>query len=337
MFANHQTDAENRARPEGSVHDWVASLTKVWPESDGTIKAQAAVVDPAFKARLEELDKHGMLNDMGISIRAIGEASRSVIDGVKTDCVESLTAARSVDFVTFAGAGGRVEAMESARLREALPKSESFDALRERVAVALQNQIRIEANDVNCYCWVQDLYSDIVVYSQAGVLYQRNYAEDADGNITFAGAPVTVEMAYEPVGESSATDEDPVRAFANKNNCSEEAARSWLSSEGQKILARESRFLQQQSQEEGDMEQETFPLDGISEKWIREAAIEHCYDNAIATRFAKICRVAQRGRLTESESLFFAHESVKHLVTTATKRRQHEPSWKESKPVTVEG
>lgn len=113
MFADHQTDGEARQRPEGSVHNWVASVKKVVSESDGTIKAEAAVIDPPFKAKLEELDKQGLLHTMGISIRAIGEATPSKVNGVETDYVESLVQARSVDFVTYAGAGGRVETMES--------------------------------------------------------------------------------------------------------------------------------------------------------------------------------------------------------------------------------
>lgn len=111
MFTDHQTDAESRQRPEGSLRDWVGSIKKVWAESDGTIRAIAAVIDPPFKAKLEELAKNGMLKDMGVSIRAIGEARAEKIEGVTTNYVESLLKARSVDFVTYAGAGGQVEAL----------------------------------------------------------------------------------------------------------------------------------------------------------------------------------------------------------------------------------
>ncbi|PYX38252.1 MAG: hypothetical protein DMG75_04445 [Acidobacteria bacterium] len=55
---------------------------------------------------------------MGISIRAVGEASKANIEGMDTNCVEALLRARSVDFVTYAGAGGQVEAMESAQNRD---------------------------------------------------------------------------------------------------------------------------------------------------------------------------------------------------------------------------
>lgn len=112
MFADHQTDAESKSRPEGSTRDWVGNLTKVWPESDGTIRGSAVIVDPTFKAKLDLLHQHKLLPQMGVSIRAVGEASDGMVEGKKAKIVESLTAARSVDFVTFAGAGGQVETLE---------------------------------------------------------------------------------------------------------------------------------------------------------------------------------------------------------------------------------
>lgn len=113
MFADHQSDKESKEKPEGSVNNWVAQISKVWPESDGTIKATAVVIDPPFKAKLDSLHQAGLLHEMGVSIRAIGEASEGERDGVTTNVVESLLAARSVDFVTYAGAGGQIEAMEA--------------------------------------------------------------------------------------------------------------------------------------------------------------------------------------------------------------------------------
>jgi len=50
---------------------------------------------------------------MGVSIRAVGTADDVKIDGRECKEVTSLLACRSVDFVTYAGAGGQVEAMES--------------------------------------------------------------------------------------------------------------------------------------------------------------------------------------------------------------------------------
>jgi hypothetical protein len=113
MFADHQTAAELKIKPEGSVNNWVAQLGKVVTESDGTVKAKAQVIDPPFKEKLDMLASKGLLHEMGISIRAIGEATESTREGKPYTNVDSLLKARSVDFVTYAGAGGMVEAMES--------------------------------------------------------------------------------------------------------------------------------------------------------------------------------------------------------------------------------
>ena len=114
MFADHATDKESQARPEGSVKDWVATVGKPWVEADGSVKAHATVIDPAFKAKLDLLNNNKQINNMGVSIRAIGEAHEGEVGGKKVKVIESLIHARSVDFVTFAGAGGQVDAIEAA-------------------------------------------------------------------------------------------------------------------------------------------------------------------------------------------------------------------------------
>ncbi len=123
MFADHATDAEKKARPEGSVNSWVASITKIWAESNGSIKAEAAIIDPQFKAKLAALKEAGLLPQMGISIRASGEATKKKVDGVSTDYVESLQVAHSVDFVSFAGAGGACELLESSADRATVTRT----------------------------------------------------------------------------------------------------------------------------------------------------------------------------------------------------------------------
>lgn len=122
MFADHQTEKESKDRPEGSVNNWVGQLGKPWAEQDGTIKAKAKIIDPPFKEKLESLQDANLLHEMGISIRAVGVGSEAEVpDGtssVKANMVERLVAARSVDFVTFPGAGGRCEVLESDRSNE---------------------------------------------------------------------------------------------------------------------------------------------------------------------------------------------------------------------------
>jgi hypothetical protein len=66
-----------------------------------------------MQERLATLRDKGMLKEMGISINAIGSASVSEIEGIKTTVIEKIIRARSVDFVTEPGAGGKVEMYES--------------------------------------------------------------------------------------------------------------------------------------------------------------------------------------------------------------------------------
>lgn len=135
MFANHQTKQEAAARPEGRVQDWVANLGTPFVESDGRLMARAKVHDAGFKTKLAALDEAGLLKEMGVSIRAAGVQTPGTVGGVNTMIVESFVACKSVDFVTFPGAGGRVEMMESdgqhyltvSELDEVMQESEAQD------------------------------------------------------------------------------------------------------------------------------------------------------------------------------------------------------------------
>ncbi len=118
MQKNHPTERERRERPEGSVDDYAAQLKEVWTESDGTVKGRAFVYDPGFREKLKNMAEGGILHEMGVSIRAIGSGVRGKINGKATTIIESLNKALSVDFVTFAGAGGMVEAFESDAMME---------------------------------------------------------------------------------------------------------------------------------------------------------------------------------------------------------------------------
>lgn len=113
MFMDHATTEEERRRPEGSVRNWVASLKRLWVDRDGTVRATAAVIDDAFRGKLENLARHGKLGEMGVSIRAAGETRETEVEGHPTQLVERLLAARSVDFVTYPAAGGGVDMLES--------------------------------------------------------------------------------------------------------------------------------------------------------------------------------------------------------------------------------
>ena len=113
MYADHPSEHDEKQRPERSIRDWVATLSNVYPDSNGVILGEATIVEPWMQAKLATLRDKGMLQEMGISINAVGNASKAEIQGVKTNLIEQIVRARSVDFVTEAGAGGSVNVFES--------------------------------------------------------------------------------------------------------------------------------------------------------------------------------------------------------------------------------
>ncbi|GAG04521.1 unnamed protein product, partial [marine sediment metagenome] len=119
MYADHPTDDEDKARPERSIKDWVATLTEVkWDDTAEQVVGVAEIIESWMMLKLASLRDKEMLSEMGISINAKGHASKGKIDGKDTLVIEELTGARSVDFVTEPGAGGIVTLYESDRTRD---------------------------------------------------------------------------------------------------------------------------------------------------------------------------------------------------------------------------
>jgi len=115
MYADHPTEEEDQARPERSIKDWVATLSEVTCDESGVVSGIAEILEPWLMTKLASLRDKQMLSEMGISINAVGSASKDTIDGKETLVIEKLVAARSVDFVTEPGAGGIVTFYESDR------------------------------------------------------------------------------------------------------------------------------------------------------------------------------------------------------------------------------
>lgn len=115
MFWNHPTVAEEADRPEGDLRHLAAELIggARW-EANGVagpgLYADAKVFSP-FVDAVNELAPH-----IGVSIRAAGRAVQGEAEGRKGPIIQQIVAAKSVDFVTEPGAGGRiVEMFEAAR------------------------------------------------------------------------------------------------------------------------------------------------------------------------------------------------------------------------------
>lgn len=128
-FWNHQTDAEEAARPEGDLRDLASVLSEdAHYEANGPAGAglyAKAKVFENFRQPVDDLAKH-----IGMSIRASGKAKEGKApDGKTGPIIEQLTRGISVDYVTTPGAGGKVlQLFEAARgaakptvLKEAKP------------------------------------------------------------------------------------------------------------------------------------------------------------------------------------------------------------------------
>jgi hypothetical protein len=114
MYWDHPTAKEEADRPERSLRDLAGELVTdaVWrdgPAGPG-LYADAKVFEP-FRASINELGP-----SIGVSIRALGKARMGEVDGQKGPIIEQIVTAKSVDWVTSPGAGGKVlQLFEAAR------------------------------------------------------------------------------------------------------------------------------------------------------------------------------------------------------------------------------
>lgn len=107
MFWDHPTRSEESDRPERSLKDLTAVLESParWEdtgEHGPGLYADARVFKP-YHGAVNEMAKH-----IGVSIRASGKGTTGTVEGRKGTLIEELTSARSIDFVTLPGAGGKV-------------------------------------------------------------------------------------------------------------------------------------------------------------------------------------------------------------------------------------
>jgi len=107
MYWDHQTVTEERERPEGTLTRLAGEfITDALWQADGAdgpgLYADAKVFAP-FRQPVDEMAPH-----IGVSIRAMGKATNGEAEGRKGPIIAELTLAKSVDFVTVPGAGGKV-------------------------------------------------------------------------------------------------------------------------------------------------------------------------------------------------------------------------------------
>ena len=112
-YLDHPTVTESAERPERSVRE-LASVTTTDPVWDAQLGGLVAEVEvfPQWRGLLNE----EFATQVGLSIRALGAAEYGTADGRDGPLITEISEGISVDWVTRAGAGGRVlELIESAR------------------------------------------------------------------------------------------------------------------------------------------------------------------------------------------------------------------------------
>ncbi|OPG13633.1 hypothetical protein [Microbispora sp. GKU 823] len=112
MFIDHPSISEAHDRPERSVRDLAGRLA-----SDARYEADGLYADVEVYPHWAPIIE-AMADDIGLSIRAAGTVEASTDDRIRGPIVTRISEAQSVDFVTAAGAGGKlVQLLESARAR----------------------------------------------------------------------------------------------------------------------------------------------------------------------------------------------------------------------------
>jgi hypothetical protein len=205
MYLDHATEAQTWEKPEGSLRDLVGVLTEDarWDDESGGLVAEAKIYSH-WKPILAE-----MKDDIGVSIRASGEVKETSEGRIVT----RLTEARSVDFVTKAGRGGRIlEVLES--LREGV-NDETRDLLRKAVRAAHPNG----------YVWVRDHDGEHVWFDidsdDGETTYQQAYTRNGI-TITLDGepSPVVPTTVYVPA-RGTETSQPPAGQEAPVNESQE--------------------------------------------------------------------------------------------------------------------
>jgi hypothetical protein len=113
MYATDHRPEEKSVRTEVGVIEDVIGFT-----DEGAPIGRAVLFDPSFAEATRNRASAGKLSTLECSILAKGKIKSGKINGRKTNIVEAITSASSVDLVTKAGAGGQALAIQESDLEE---------------------------------------------------------------------------------------------------------------------------------------------------------------------------------------------------------------------------
>lgn len=191
MFANHPTEAEEAARPERAIQDWVATLHECRVSESGNAVGIAHINAGWLKEKIQNLFEQGDLQHLGTSINAVGKGTNQTIEGHKTVLVEGLVKSifQSVDFVTEAGAGGQAGLRESAGdsindvdLMDLATFKEARPDLVEAIESTIREQINTEVKQkMDAEARIKELEdeNDVLTKENGGLKEAKEAAEKA--------------------------------------------------------------------------------------------------------------------------------------------------------------
>ena len=180
---------------EKSTRTWVSTVKEITGfTDDGAPIARVAVHDPDFASRVRNLNSAGLLDKMECSILAYGTAKKFEKEGRKGSVVESLTGVSSVDWVTRAGAGGKV-----LNISESEPEAENIEttAADEQPAdvTEAQDTAPIEIRETEPVL-EQDKVKTMLLASRLPVQAQERLGETAYRDIEQLQAAIASEKEY---------------------------------------------------------------------------------------------------------------------------------------------
>ena len=136
VFMNHPSVNEENDRPERDVEKLAGKLT-----TDAYFTENGLVAEIQFYSHYAPIIKE-MYEDVGLSIRALGEASLGEAEGREGPIIESLVADEltSVDVVTVAGAGGKFISLLESYTRKDAATTEVTESLSEGNGMSISKE-----------------------------------------------------------------------------------------------------------------------------------------------------------------------------------------------------
>jgi len=131
-YLDHPTEAQEQDRPERSIVEKAGKVTQVHSGVDGAMVGTLTVVNPWLRETMKNAHDLGMDDFVQFSINAVGTGENVREGGEEYFRIDRIDKVNSVDAVTTAAAGGKVNRLLAAVKKEASEmdwKEATFEAL----------------------------------------------------------------------------------------------------------------------------------------------------------------------------------------------------------------